>query len=130
MAPPGRRATGRTPQAAAQIPVLTLGIDHPGPPAEHSLAPQERLDEGALASAYLPEDHHVGIGDHALGVELEGIEDERPAQEVIPDDHAPLAQAGLGDERVGRAQIAGGDLVSRDPRSSRAEHVLERSRQQ
>ena len=61
MAPPGRSATGRTPHASARSRVLTLGIDDPGPATEDGLTPQERLDEGALAPADLPEHHHVGV---------------------------------------------------------------------
>ena len=59
-----------------QVCILAFRVDHPGPTTEDGLAPEECLDEGALAPADLPEDHHVGIRDHALGVQLEGIEHE------------------------------------------------------
>ena len=110
-----------------QVAVLTLGVDHPGPAAEDGLAPEERLDEGALAPADLAEHHHVGIGHHPLGVELEGIEDERPAQQVVTDDDAPLPEPGFGNEGVGRAEVARGDLVGGDARAGYADHRRERS---
>src|ERR1019366_3048594 len=68
---------------SGQVAVLALGINNPGPSPENGLAPEKRLDEGALAPADLPEDHHVGVGHHALGVELEGVEDEGPTEEVV-----------------------------------------------
>ena len=74
-APPGRRATGGPP-GVGQGAVLALGVDHPGPAAEHGLAPQVGLDEGALAPADLAEDDHVGVGEHPCGVQLEGVVDE------------------------------------------------------
>ena len=110
-----------------QVPVLTLGIHHPGPATEDGLAPQEGLDERALAPADLPEDHHVGVGHHTLGVELEGVEDEGSTEEVVTDHHPSLAQPGLGNEGIGRPQIAGGDLVGGHSRSDRARHAKERS---
>ena len=88
-----------------EVGVLTLGIDHPGPAAEHRLAPEEGLDERALAPANLAEHHHVGVGHDPGRVELEGIEDERAAEQVVTDDDAALAQAGLGDEGVGGAEV-------------------------
>jgi hypothetical protein len=109
-----------------QVAVLALGVDDPGAPAEHRLAPQEALDEGALAPADLAEHHHVGVGHHPLGVQLEGVEDEGTAQQVVADHRAAMAQAGLGDERVGRAQVAGGDLVH--GHSGAPVHAKERSR--
>ena len=97
------------PPCVGQVAVLALGVDHPGPATEHGLAPKERLDEGALAPTDLPEDHHVRVGNDALGVELEGVEHEGSAQEVVTDDHASAAQPSLGNEGVGRPQVAGRD---------------------
>ena len=102
---PGRR----------QVAVLTLGVDHPGPATEDGLAPQEGLDERALAPTDLAEDHHVGVGHDPLRVELEGIEDEGSAQQVVADDDAPLAQSRFGNERVRRAEVARGDLMGGHP---------------
>ena len=101
-----------------QVAVLALGVDHPGAAPEDGLAPQEGLDERALAPADLAEDDHVRVGHDARGVELEGIEDEGTAQQVVADHHAALAQARFGNERVGRPQVARRHLVGRHPRLS------------
>ena len=96
-----------------QVAVLALGVDHPGPATEHRLAPQEGLDERALAPTDLAEHDHVRVGHHAGRVELEGVEDERAAEQVVADHHATAAEARLGDERVGRAEVARGHLMGR-----------------
>jgi hypothetical protein len=57
--------------------------------------------------------HHVRVGDVARRVELEGFEDEGAPEQVVTDDHATLAEARLGDERVRRTQVARGHLVGR-----------------
>ena len=80
------------PIAAASVAVLALGVDHPGPAPEDRLAPQIGLDEGALAPADLAEHDHVRVGHHPLLVELERVEDERPAEEVVADQDAATAQ--------------------------------------
>ncbi len=56
-----------------------------------------------------------GIGDDSRRIELEGVEDEGPAQQVVTDHHPPPTQAGLGNEGVGRSEVAGGHLVGREP---------------
>ncbi len=109
-----------------QVGVLALGVDHPGPAAEDGLSPQERLDEGALAPPDLAEHDHVRVRHHAGVVELEGIEHERAPEQVVPDDDAAPAQAGLGDEGVRRAEVARRDLVGRQARAASG-HAGERS---
>ena len=124
------RPQGHRPHAPrrGQVPVLALRVHHPRPAAEDGLAPQEGLDERALPPADLTEDDHVGIGDDPLRVQLEGVEDERTPEEVVPDHHPALAQAGLGDEWVRRAEIARGDLMCGYPRAARCpQHARERS---
>jgi hypothetical protein len=110
-----------------QVAVLPFGVDHPGPATEDGLAPQEGLYEGTLSPADLPEDNHVGVRHHPLGVELEGIEDKGATEQVIPYHDTSLAQASFSDEGIGRAQVSGGDLVGWDPGSNSTEHVGERS---
>ena len=105
--PPGRSATGTHPPGLGQRTVLTLGVDHPGAAAEHGLAPEVGLHEGALAPADLPDDHHVGIGHHALSVEAERVVDERAAEEVAADEHPLVAEPGLGSP-TGRRRRDGG----------------------
>jgi hypothetical protein len=61
---------------------------------------------------------NIRFGHHALGIELEGVEDEGAAQEVVADDDTALTQSHFGDERIRRTQVAGGDLVGRHPRHS------------
>ena len=91
-----------------QVAVLALGVDDPGAAPEDGLAPQEGLDEGALAAADLAEHDQVRVRHHARGVELERVEDERAAEKIVADDHAALAESGFGDERVRRAEIPRG----------------------
>ena len=109
-----------------QVAVLPLRVDDPGPPSEHGLTPQEGLDERALAPPDLAEHHHVRVGHDAGRVELEGVEDERAPEQVVADDHAPLAQARLGDERVRRTEVARRHLVRRQLRHA-LPHAGERS---
>ena len=122
--PPGsQRHRPHTP-GRRQVAVLPFGIDHPGSPAEHGLPPQEGLDERALAPADLAEDDHVRVGHHALVIELEGVEHEGAAQQVVADDHAALSQPRLGDERVGRPEIPRRHLMGRHPGPARrTDHV-------
>ncbi len=49
---------------------------------------------------------HIHIGHDALGVELERIEDEGTAQEVIPDHHAALSQSSFLDIWQGNLECA------------------------
>ena len=98
-----------------QVTVFPLGVDDPGPAPEDRLAPQEGLDERTLAPADLAEDDHVRIGHDAGRVELEGIEHERAAEQVVADHHAPPAEARLRDERIGGAEVPGGHLMGGDP---------------
>ena len=102
----------------SEVAVLALGVDDPGPAPEHGLTPQEGLDEGALSTADLPEHHHVGIGHHPGRVELERVEDEGAAQQVVADDDATSTEARLRNERVRRAEVPRGHLVGRDTRHS------------
>ena len=99
---------------AGQVAVLALGIHHPRPAAEDRLPPEKGLDKGALAPADLAEDDHVRVRHHAGRVELEGIEHEGAAEQVVADDDAASTQSRLGDERVRRAEVARGDLVGRE----------------
>ncbi len=62
---PGAEGHRRHTPCLGQRAVLPLGVDHPGMAPEDGLAPEVRLDEGALPPSDLPEHHHVGIGDHA-----------------------------------------------------------------
>jgi hypothetical protein len=75
----------------------------------------------------LAEDHHVGIGNHPLGVELERIEHERATEQIVTDHDATGSQPGFGNERVGRPEIARRHLVGRDPWAEGTEHQRERS---
>ena len=58
---------------------------------------------------------HVGIGDHALAVEDEGVVDEGATQHVPSDQDTLVAQPGLADQRVGGTEVPGGGHVGRDP---------------
>ncbi len=122
--PPGRSATGRDTPGLGQRPVLALGVDHPGAASEHGLAPQVGLHEAALAPADLPDHDHVRVGDHTVPVEGERVVDERAAEDVAADQHALVAEAGLGDQRVGGAQVPGGGDVGREARRQPAAQVL------
>ncbi len=93
--------------------VLALGVHHPGPAAEHRLAPQIRFHESALAPPDLTEHDHVGVGEHAAPVEVEGVVGERPAEQVAAHHHAPAAQPRLRRERVGGTEMPGGGQVRR-----------------
>ena len=64
----------------------------------------------------LTEDDHVGVGHHAGRVELEGVEDKRATEEVVTDDHAASAQTSLGNEGIGRSEVARRHLMGRHPR--------------
>ena len=105
-----------------QVRVLPLGVDDPGPAAEHRLAPQERLDEGALPPADLAEDHHVRVRHGAGGVELEGVEHEGASEEVITHDDTAVPKPRLGDERIGGAQVSRGHLVDGKVRHAISHH--------
>jgi hypothetical protein len=52
---PGSQSHRSHAPGRGQVAVLPFGIDHPGPSAEDRLAPEERLDEGALTPADLPD---------------------------------------------------------------------------
>ena len=56
-----------------------------------------------------------GLRHHAGRIELEGVEDEGAAQQVVTDDHAPLAEARLRNERIGRAEVPRRHLMGRHP---------------
>ena len=112
--PAGSQRHRAHPPGIGQVAVLAFGVDHPRPATEHGLPPQKGLDEGALAPPDLAEDHHVGVGDHAGGVELERVVDEGPTQQVIADHRTSVTQAGLSDEGVGRPEVARGHLMGRD----------------
>ena len=102
-----------------QGPVLALGVHHPGVAAEHRLTPQVGLHERALAPADLPEHDGVRVGDDPVPVEDEGVVDERAAEHVAADEDPLVAEAGLGDQGIGGAQVAGGGHVGRDPGGER-----------
>ena len=74
----------------------------PTPPAAIS----KRLDEGRLPAADLAHDEEVGVGQHSLAIEVPGVEAERPAQQVPPDQRAWPAQAACADEGVDRLDVS------------------------
>ncbi len=100
-----------------QRPVLALRVDHPGVTTEDGLAPEVGLEERALASTDLADDHHVRVGDDSLPVEGEGVVDEGTAEQVAADEDTVTAQTGLGHQRIGGAQVTGGGHMSGDARS-------------
>ena len=94
-------------ERARERPVLALGVDDPRDPAEDGLAEEVGLDQRRLRRADGADDEHVRVREHALRVELEGVEAERPAVEVAADVHAATAEPALGDERVDRLGAGG-----------------------
>ena len=75
---------------------------------------EEALDEAGLAGAGLAGDEHVGVGDQAGLVGLEGVVGEAAAagEQVGAEVDAAVSEAGFGQERVRAAEVRGGGAVA------------------
>ena len=108
---------------ARQRAVFAFGVDDPGPTPEDGETPQIGLDERALAPPDLSDHHHVGVGERARPVQLEGVIGERGPQQVPSHQHATAArgptdtetETGLAQKGVDGSEMSGGGLVGGDP---------------
>ncbi len=106
--PPGASRSGVAPHARASGPYSPFGS------TIHACRPHatwrhiEGFDQGRLPAADLAQDDQVGVGQHALAVQVPGIEAKRPTQQVPPDQRAAPAETAFGDEGVHRLEVGSG----------------------
>src|ERR1700722_13337498 len=72
--------------------VLALDVEDERAPAEHQQAPEQRLDERALALAELAEHDRVRVVERPVRVQRPGVVTERRARGIAPDEHASAAE--------------------------------------
>ena len=107
MDPPGASRSGVRPARLGQCAIFSLGIHDPGLPSPRQLAPQEGLDKGRFTAAHLAEDNQVRVRQHALSVEVPGVEAKRPTEEVPADERTAAADIASGDKGVDRLEVRG-----------------------
>ena len=86
--------------------VFTLGVHDKGTSSETQVAQDHGFDQRALAPSNLPDNQLVGTGDAALAIELEGIEGEGSAYEILTKVNPTRWLISRPHERCQRLEIA------------------------
>ena len=108
--PPGWRFSDGEAEGVGERPVLALRVGDGDPAAEDpAAAVDEALGRGRLPGARLAGEEHVRVGDEPRPVGLERVVGEATAagEDVRPEVGAARRRPGLGQERVGRAEVGG-----------------------
>ena len=90
MAPPGRNATGRMPQASARSAYSPLGSTTQARRPKTAWRQRKVLTKALLPRPICPNTTMFGLETTPGRVELEGVEDEGAAEQVVADHHPPL----------------------------------------
>ena len=99
------------PQRAAERPVFAFDVEHERPAPEQQHAPEQGLDQRALALTELADHDRVWVVEDALVVEHPRVEAEGAAAGVPPDERTAAAESATGRERVDRLCMPRGDAM-------------------